>query len=222
MIKFWRHESRLNFWPAYVDLMVVLAVVGLISAAGYKISLERGSSNIQKWITQRQKVDRVINNLHQELTKSNIHVIEQPDGVRLPESLLKFDSGKVKPIMDEYSENTFRKICLAIKNSFDKIPGGNQDLIIVFEGHTDSQEIGPELAMYYPTNWELSAARATYVLRIMSSSFYGLNPDYYQMRAIGFGDKQPIENGKIISQANRRIEIKILPNYEKIEEVGLK
>lgn len=220
MIKFRRHESRLNFWPAYVDLMVVLAIVGLISAAAaYKLS---GSSNIKKFVEVRKIVDEVIDNIHLELTKSKINIVEQADGIRIPESILKFNSGEVKPIMDENTKNIFQKICVSIKKSVDKIPDGNKILCIVIEGHTDRQPIGIELSKYYPTNWELSAARATYVLRMMSLPNYGLNPDHYQMRAIGFGYNQPVEKDEIISQENRRIEIKILPNYEKVDEIVIK
>jgi chemotaxis protein MotB len=231
-MKFWRNENRLNFWPAYVDLMIVFAVVGIISAATYKSSLEGEVGKIRKlegevvkikkFIEIRVKIDSVVDNLHQELARSKINVIEKADGIRLTEGILKFDSGKVEPMMNENVENIFQRICEAIKKSIDKIPDGNQILCIVIEGHTDSQEIGSELAKYYPTNWELSAARATSILRMMCSPPYGLHSDRYKMNAVGFGDKKPIEEGKIISQANRRIEISILPNYEKIEEIVMK
>jgi chemotaxis protein MotB len=212
--------------------MIVFAVVGIILAATYKSSLQGEVDKIKKlegevgkikqFINIRLKIDEVNDNLHHELTMSKINVIERPDGIRLPEAILKFDSGKVEPIMNENVDNILQKICIAIKKSIDKIPDGNQILCIVIEGHTDSQEIGSELAKYYPTNWELSAARATSILRMMCSPHYGLHSDRYKINAIGFGDKKPIEKGRVISEANRRIEISILPNYEKIEEIVMK
>ncbi|GIW55148.1 MAG: hypothetical protein KatS3mg082_1552 [Nitrospiraceae bacterium] len=41
------------------------------------------------------------------------------------------------------------------------------DKHIRVEGHTDNVEIGPSLKAKYPTNWELSKARASFVVRYL-------------------------------------------------------
>jgi chemotaxis protein MotB len=70
------------------------------------------------------------------------------------------------------------------------------------EGHTDSVPISSER---FPSNWELSAARAVTVARYFQS--LGMPPE--RIAATGYGEYQPIadnttENGR---KLNRRVEI---------------
>lgn len=76
------------------------------------------------------------------------------------------------------------------------------------EGHTDNQEINSKM---YPSNWELSSARASSVIRYFISRF-SFMPSLFT--AVGFADTRPIAsnhsaNGKA---RNRRVEIFILKN----------
>jgi chemotaxis protein MotB len=81
---------------------------------------------------------------------------------------------------------------------------------ILIEGHTDNVPIGRELAERYPSNWELSAARATEVVKRLID--HGdLAAD--RLRAVGRADTEPVagnvtEDGR---RLNRRIEIILLP-----------
>ena len=78
------------------------------------------------------------------------------------------------------------------------------------EGHTDSQPIFSEK---YPSNWELSGARACSVVRYMISRFK-FNPALFS--AIGYADTRPLENSRSSSDSlNRRVEILILKNSYK-------
>lgn len=75
------------------------------------------------------------------------------------------------------------------------------------EGHTDSDPIHSEI---YPSNWELSAARSSSVVRYLIRRF-NFSPSLFT--AIGYADTRPVE--KAISSkdpANRRVEILILKN----------
>ena len=78
------------------------------------------------------------------------------------------------------------------------------------EGHTDSDPIS---SMKYPSNWELSAARASSVVRYLISRFQ-FSPSLFT--AVGYADTRPIKNA-ISSKdpANRRVEILILKNKYK-------
>ena len=75
------------------------------------------------------------------------------------------------------------------------------------EGHTDSDPIHSQI---YPSNWELSAARASSVVRYMISRFK-FSPTLFS--AIGYADTRPVKNA-ISSKdpANRRVEILIMKN----------
>jgi chemotaxis protein MotB len=78
--------------------------------------------------------------------------------------------------------------------------------LIRVEGHADNMEIGPSLKSRYPSNWDLSKARASGVARyILEKS--GI--DSARMSTVGFGDTRPIisnvtEAGR---QQNRRVEV---------------
>ena len=83
------------------------------------------------------------------------------------------------------------------------------DKMIRVEGHTDSIPIAGALAKRYPTNWELSAARALNVTRYFEKE--GIDPAL--LSAVAFGEHQPIaENDTPEGRAkNRRIAIILLP-----------
>lgn len=76
--------------------------------------------------------------------------------------------------------------------------------ILRVDGHTDHVPISTAL---YPTNWELSTARATAVVRYLISQ--GVPPA--RLAATGFGEFQPIDSGDNTTalSRNRRIEFKL-------------
>ena len=84
--------------------------------------------------------------------------------------------------------------------------------LIRVEGHTDNAPLlnNP----IYPSNWELSSARACTIVRYMINKFKFV-PDLFQ--AIGFADTRPVvKNNSSQSKAlNRRIEIIVLKNKNK-------
>ncbi|MBE0617547.1 MAG: OmpA family protein, partial [Proteobacteria bacterium] len=87
---------------------------------------------------------------------------------------------------------------------------GLEDKAIVIEGHTDDVPISGDLARRFPTNWELSTARATSVVRYLQEAS-GIPPE--RLSAVGFGPYRPVApNDTPEGRArNRRIEIKLIP-----------
>lgn len=84
------------------------------------------------------------------------------------------------------------------------------DRRVLIEGHTDNVPIGPHLQSRFPSNWELSTARATEVVRRLIDHAH-LPPD--RVQPAGRADTDPVtsndtEDGR---QRNRRIEIILLP-----------
>jgi chemotaxis protein MotB len=82
------------------------------------------------------------------------------------------------------------------------------------EGHTDSQ---PLKSAQYPSNWELSAARASSIIRYFITRF-GFMPSLFT--AVGFADTRPIADNNSPSNMakNRRVELLILKNKFKSSE----
>ncbi|GAA5170926.1 flagellar motor protein MotD [Viridibacterium curvum] len=78
------------------------------------------------------------------------------------------------------------------------------DFPITVEGHTDTL---PIKSSSFPSNWELSAVRASSVVRL----FVGSGVDPRRLTAAGYGDQRPIaDNGNAEGRArNRRVTILI-------------
>lgn len=112
-----------------------------------------------------------------------------------------FSSGEAN--LTRAGRQTIDELCL----SLDSIVG-RYNLTMDIEGHTDDT---PIRSFRFPSNWELSSARAATVLRQMIEN--GLPPE--NSRAIGFADVKPTvepfdEEGKYVKgsrEKNRRVEI---------------
>ena len=78
------------------------------------------------------------------------------------------------------------------------------------EGHTDRTPLGQELRQKYPTNWELSAARAAAIVRFLQWRG-GLDPERLSIRA--YSSYRPMASNKTEKgrRMNRRIEIILGP-----------
>ncbi len=84
------------------------------------------------------------------------------------------------------------------------------DQRILIEGHTDDVPISAALSTRFPTNWELSTARATEVVKYLLAQG---KLTASQLSAVGRADVSPVasnssEEGR---RLNRRIEIIVLP-----------
>ncbi len=91
------------------------------------------------------------------------------------------------------------------------------DFPITIEGHTDNVPINTP---QFPSNWELSAVRATTVLRLFADS--GVTAE--RLTAIGYADTRPVEPNVLADgrARNRRVTILIDSTVpEKGTEVGL-
>jgi len=78
------------------------------------------------------------------------------------------------------------------------------DWALQVDGHTDSRAIATS---QFPSNWELSSARATSVVKYLIAR--GVPPK--RLVAAGYGEFQPLEDGSSeeILRRNRRIELKL-------------
>ncbi len=117
------------------------------------------------------------------------------------QSEILFESGSAKIAINGTDE--LKKISKIVINISKTIPN-NIDWLIQIQGHTDSVPISNSI---YPSNWELSIARAMAVSQIMIDS--GISPK--RISVAGYGEYRPLvkgENEKALKK-NRRIEIKL-------------
>jgi chemotaxis protein MotB len=100
----------------------------------------------------------------------------------------------------------------ALKKVADSLKGMSEHLIYV-EGHTDDRNIGKNTAKLFASNWELSSARATVVVKVLQEA--GVPPE--RLYAVGGSMYHPLgENETPEGRAqNRRVEIVLTPVLNK-------
>ncbi|PPR44049.1 MAG: Chromosome partition protein Smc [Alphaproteobacteria bacterium MarineAlpha5_Bin11] len=117
------------------------------------------------------------------------------------ESELLFDSGSAS--LQEEGKNRMLELATKLKTMTDEIPP-DINWIVQVEGHTDNRPIS---TYQYPSNWELSTARANSVLKLLLEAGFGSN----RLAAAGYGESFPISDGNTEAdlRQNRRIELKL-------------
>lgn len=117
-----------------------------------------------------------------------------------PDNIL-FDSGKasLKP--------EFKKVLDVLGPTLLSLPNRIQ-----IEGHTDNVPIN---TVVFPSNWELSTARASAVLRYLVS---GVGVPVSRLSAAGYADSHPVDTNetKEGKARNRRVEIVILRSSDRV------
>ncbi len=189
----------------------------MIQAANKRVGeLEQTIANHEAEIGRLQKVttekeqeiarlrttyDSLVRDLKKEIEAGDIKVTQFRDllTVNLVEKIL-FDSGRAE----------IKPRGLEILKRVGDILKGVPDKVVRIEGHTDNVPIGAALRARFPTNWELSTARATVVARFLQDKV-GLDPT--RLSATGYGEYRSVapndsEEGRA---QNRRIEIILAP-----------
>ena len=172
---------------------------------GLKMELRQEKLAVQQKegeISELEKTRREIeSSLKEQIAQKDIK-LEEIEGrlkVTFVDKIL-FDSGSVmiKPKGQE--------VLLKLADSF----RDNEDQNIVVEGHTDDVQIGSALLDRFPTNWELSTARATAVVRFLQEKG---NIAPQRLTASGFSFYQPVASNDTPEgrKQNRRIEIILVP-----------
>ena len=144
--------------------------------------------------------DQLLEKMKGEIAKGQVTISELKGKltVNMVEAIL-FDSGKAE----------VKREGLVVLGKVVEILKTVNDKAIRIEGHTDNVEITRSLAQRYPTNWELSAARAINVARYLQQQ--AIAPD--SLSAAAFGQFKPVaDNSTVEGRAkNRRIEIVLVP-----------
>ena len=170
-----------------------------------QVSLEESQSTIEKQ-------SQVIRDLHATKIKIESSLKEQIEAkeVKLEEiegklkvtlvDKILFDTGKVE------IGKRGKEVLLELADTLRE----NKDQNVVVEGHTDDVPIGLGLIEKYPTNWELSSARAVGVVRFLQEKGW-LEPK--RLSASGYRYYKPVASNDTAEgrRQNRRIEIILVP-----------
>lgn len=155
--------------------------------------------------------DNLMTDMKKEIEQGNIQITQLQGklSVSLVDKIV-FNSGESE--LNEQGKQVLKRVADILKKTKDKQ--------IRIEGHTDNVPIGGALKERFPSNWDLSAARAINVARYLEQS--GIDPKI--LTAAGYGEYRPVaDNSTPDGRAkNRRIEIALVPNEAAAPQAGAK
>ena len=143
--------------------------------------------------------EQLLENMKSEIAQGQVTISELKGKLTVNmEAAILFDSGKAD--VKEDGLVILQKMVDTLKAVKDKA--------IRIEGHTDNVQISGALTRVFPTNWELSAARAINVTKYLQQQ--GL--DAAILSATAFGEYKPVADNttKEGRAKNRRIEITLV------------
>jgi chemotaxis protein MotB len=157
--------------------------------------------NAQKDVMEKVRnsiADALMNYTTDELT---VYVKDGKVYVSLEEKLL-FKSGS--DIVDPKGKEALKKLS--------KVLNATKDLTVLIEGHTDNVPIKTK---QFKDNWDLSAARATSIVRILTKDD-GFDPT--RITASGKGKYHPVKTNETVAgrAGNRRTEVILMPDLKEL------
>ena len=195
---------------------IITVILLSLSYKNVKQSLQACEKNLSEQdqeVTQRAEAemkqmksthDKLVSELKDQIQKQEVTIKEFHEALSLNfVDRILFEFGKAD--LTPEGEKILKKVGEALKN----IKGKK----IRVTGHTDPIPIRRDYQYKFPTNWELSAARAACVVRYFEEKI-GLDPK--DMEAIGRSFYQPEASNdtKEGRARNRRVEILIAPQME--------
>ncbi len=158
----------------------------------------------EKLASLKNTYDQLVGALEEEIQRGELTItnLKGKLSVNLPNKIL-FDSGKTA-VKDEG-----KKILRSLGDIMSKFP----DKALLVEGHTDNVQISSRLKETFPTNWELSTARANSVVHVLQDDV-GLPGE--RLIAAGYSEYRPISDNETAEGKafNRRIQIQLVPMPE--------
>ena len=132
--------------------------------------------------TQSQILEEFEDIVEELNLESTTNIISDPRGVALEmDGDICFQSASTE------IEGPLQRV---LNTAAEKIFSNKEDYrMIIIEGHTDADKIPKKLQKIYPTNWELSAARASNVVNYLIGQ--GVNSG--RLQASGYADRWPAE-----------------------------
>lgn len=151
----------------------------------------------QSLVRHKQAMSHMANQLEQKLaaliSQGKIHIVQSNWGISIEiNASLLFAPAEAK--LSHESLDTLKAIADLLKQ---------QDYLIRVEGHTDDK---PIKTPNFPSNWELSSARATGVVRHL----IGLGIASKRLSAIGYGDTRALADNAQTEGRNRNRRVQLM------------
>jgi chemotaxis protein MotB len=171
--------------------------------------LQRSGAELAAQVAEKEKElealrstqDELVTELKGEIADKTVQVERIRDQLRveLVDEVL-FDSG----------EATLKPAGMAVFGKIGGVLAKASDRRVEVQGHTDNVPITGALAKRFPSNWELSAARATNVVRFLQEQ---AKLDPARLSAAAYAEYHPRASNDTDAgrRQNRRIEILLIP-----------
>ncbi|MGL1936906.1 MAG: OmpA family protein [Fibrobacterales bacterium] len=207
-------ESDEGWLSTYADMITLLMAFFLVLISISKVDValfEQLKQGLQQEIAKKERVETPLAKIKRDLDSLLVQERSQEK--------VSIDLGRTGITM-QFASSAFygpgrADIGREAKRIIDKVVGAINNITyypfqIDIEGHTDNVPIN---TLRFPSNWELSVARATTIVKYCLSK--GVPSD--RLKAAGYADTKPIvpnqtKSGKNISKnqsMNRRIVIRI-------------
>jgi len=212
--------TKQNIAITILSVLLAASIIAILSfSASYKNikqSLQVCEKNLSE---QNQKVaeiteaqikqmkathDKLVSDLKDQIQKQEVTIKESQESLSLnfvDRILFEFGKADLTPA----GEKILKKVGEALNN----IKGKK----IRVTGHTDNVPIHPDYVHQFPSNWELSAARAASVVRYFQEK-PGLDPKDLEAVGRSFYHPEASNDTKKGRARNRRVEILVAPQME--------
>ena len=197
-----KKESGGGWLMTYADMMTLLfaffvLLYSMSSPDPVKMSQIQDAMDEESSLKSQSEIKQDFEEIIEEMgIEKSTNIISDPRGVAIEmDGDICFGSGSTN------IKGTLQKI---LNEAANKLLINEKDYrMVIVEGHTDSDKIPKKLQKFYPTNWELSAARASNVVNYLIRQ--GVNSG--RLQASGYADRWPAEaswfdvrSGKITDQ----------------------
>jgi chemotaxis protein MotB len=191
-----------NVWPPFVDALalvlaafLLLVMVALVAQQALVKRLRDRDHEVAALRADKERAQRRLRAL------AATGMVEVDEGKVILQGEVLFDSGS------DRLRTEGRAFLERLAPQLTELLAAERDQMVLVGGHTDDRPLRGSAA--FPSNWELSAARAVAVARVLMGA--GLPAD--RAVAAGFGAQHPrVTNGDEASRRkNRRIEVLLVP-----------
>jgi chemotaxis protein MotB len=171
--------------------------------------LQRSGAELAQQVAEKEKEllalrstqDELVSELKNEIADKTVQVERIRDQLRVD---------MVDEVLFDSGEATLKPAGIAVFGKIGAVLAKAADRRVEVQGHTDNVPITGALAKRFPTNWELSAARATNVVRFLQEQ---AKLDPTRLSASGHAEFRPKGPNDTPAgrRQNRRIEILLIP-----------
>jgi chemotaxis protein MotB len=190
---------------------MTLALVAVLAAAGCNkglikeqkaeiADLESKNSELTGQLEEQTKMTDELNTQLADLQSQQKVLIEEKDGLTQITLDGSATFGSASTSLTHDGKEAIDRIWSVLENYPDRR--------ILIEGHADNRRIGSNMKGTYPSNWELSSARAHAVLHYVENK-YAPEPD--RLAAVGYGEFSPVADNETREgrSQNRRVVITV-------------